>query len=88
LRASLVAGELDACTFASPSAAKEFVAALDPPARAAARRIAIAAIGETTAATLRAADLAPQVVAARASAQDLVDALAQHFAAADRGGPT
>jgi uroporphyrinogen III methyltransferase/synthase len=88
LRAALVAGELDACTFASPSAAKQFAAALDPAARAAARRTAIAAIGETTAAALRRDDLAPQVVAPHASAQDLVDALAQHFAAADRGGPT
>jgi len=87
LRVALVAGELDACTFASPSAAKAFAAGLDAAARAAARRTALAAIGETTATALRAAGLAPQVVASHASAQDLVDALAQHFAAADRGGP-
>jgi uroporphyrinogen III methyltransferase/synthase len=86
LRAALVAGDLDALTFASPSAAKQFAAALDEPARAAARRMPVAAIGDTTAAALRALDLAPQVVAARAGAHELVEALAQHFAANDRGG--
>jgi uroporphyrinogen III methyltransferase/synthase len=86
LRAALVAGHLDACTFASPSAARAFATCLDPPAHAAARRTAIAAIGATTAEALRAFDLEPQVVPAQPGAHALVEALAQHFAANDRGG--
>jgi uroporphyrinogen III methyltransferase/synthase len=85
LRAALVAGELDACTFASPSAAQAFAACLDEPARAAARRTVLAAIGETTAEAMRALDLAPSVVPAEPGSQALVDALAQHFAASGRG---
>jgi uroporphyrinogen III methyltransferase/synthase len=87
LRAALAAGELDALTFASPSAARRFAACLDEAARAAARRAAIAAIGATTAAALRELGLAPQVVPERADAPALVDALAAHFAARGRGDP-
>jgi len=86
LDAALVAGELDACTFASPSAAQVFAACLDEPARAAARRTVLAAIGDTTADAMRALGLPPAVVPAQPGSQALVDALAQHFAASGRGG--
>jgi uroporphyrinogen III methyltransferase/synthase len=85
LRAALVAGDFDALCFASPSAAKHFAARLDAPALAAARRAAIAAIGDTTAAALRDLDLVPGAVAAGPGTAALIDALAQSLAARDRG---
>jgi uroporphyrinogen III methyltransferase/synthase len=80
LRAALVAGRVDALTFTSPSSVRHFLAQLDPAARAAAGRIVVAAIGPVTEAALREAGLAPQVVAPRAGATELVEALAGHFA--------
>ena len=52
LRATLVRGELDALTFASPSAVRRFAACLDDASRAAASRAVIAAIGAVTAEAL------------------------------------
>jgi uroporphyrinogen III methyltransferase / synthase len=80
LRARLVAGELDALTFTSPSTARRFAELLDAPARAAATRCVVAAIGPVTAAALRREGLAPNVVAERAGARELVAALAEHMA--------
>jgi uroporphyrinogen III methyltransferase/synthase len=80
LRAALVAGELDALAFASPSAADRFAGLLDDASRAAARRCIVAAIGETTAAALREHGLAPDVVPERPGARALVDALGARFA--------
>lgn len=87
LRTALVAGSFDALCFASPSAAQHFAAQLDAPALAAARRAAITAIGDTTAAALRALDLAPGAVAAQPGTSAMLDALAQSLAARDRGEP-
>lgn len=85
LRAELVAGRLDALTFTSPSVVRHFDALLDAPAREAATRSVIAAIGPVTAAALREVGLTPQVVAPRAGGATLVEALAIHFA--DGGAP-
>ncbi len=85
LRAELAAGRLDALTFTSPSTVRHFCALLDAPARAAAQRAVVAAIGPVTAAALREAGLAPQVVAPRAGGATLVDALAAHFARGENG---
>ena len=76
LRAALAAGEFDTLTFASPSAVRHFTALLDGPARAAAERCTVAAIGPVTAEALAAAGLPPDVVAARAEGSELVAALA------------
>lgn len=76
LRAALVQGALDALTFTSPSAARRFAALLDEPARRATSRLAIAAIGGTTAAALRALGLPPSAEAERAGMRELVEALA------------
>jgi uroporphyrinogen III methyltransferase/synthase len=81
LRAELVAGDLDALTFASPSAAARFAELLDDAARAAARHCVIAAIGSTTAGALRERGLPPDVVPTEAGARALATALADWFAA-------
>jgi uroporphyrinogen III methyltransferase/synthase len=83
LRGELVAGRLDALTFASPSAAQRFCALLDAPARAAAARCTIAAIGPVTARALASAGLPAHVVARSATASALVEELA--LALATRG---
>lgn len=80
LRARLVAGEIDVLSFTSPSTVRNFVALLDPPARAAAERAVVAAIGPVTAEALRKEGLEADVVPARASAADLVEALARALA--------
>ena len=85
LRATLVRGELDALSFASPSAVRRFAACLDDASRAAAARAVIAAIGSVTAEALVEAGLSPQVMPERAGARALVEALARHFAARARG---
>jgi uroporphyrinogen III methyltransferase/synthase len=87
LRAALVAGEIDALSFASPSAADRFADCLDDAARAAVRRAVVAAIGDTTGEALRRRGLLPQVVPERAGARALVEALAAHFAAQRGGAP-
>jgi uroporphyrinogen III methyltransferase/synthase len=86
LRERLVRGELDALTFASPSAAKRFAELLDDAARAAARRCVVAAIGPVTAAALQQVGLAPDCVADRASGAALVEALASSLAERAAGG--
>jgi uroporphyrinogen III methyltransferase/synthase len=86
LRERLVRGELDALTFASPSAAKRFAELLDDGARAAAGRCVVAAIGPVTAEALRNLGLAPDCVADRASPASLVEALASCLAARRAGG--
>ena len=86
LRARLAAGEIEALSFTSPSTVRHFLAALDGPARAAAARCAVVAIGAVTAEALRREGLAPSVVAERPGAEALVEALASHFAGDATGG--
>jgi len=86
LRARLVAGEIDALTFTSPSTVRNFVALLDAPARAAAERALVAGIGPVTAEALRKEGMRADVVPARASAVDLVAALARALSDSE-GGP-
>ena len=86
LRERLVRGELDALTFASPSAAKRFAELLDDAARAAAGRCVVAAIGPVTAEALRKLGLAPDCVAERSGGASLVEALASCLAARRAGG--
>jgi uroporphyrinogen III methyltransferase/synthase len=81
---SLVQGEYDVLTFASPSAVRHFLGGLDAPAREAAGRCTVAAIGPVTGDALRARGIEPDVVPERAEARALVEALAEH--AARRGG--
>jgi len=84
LRAALAAGEFDTLTFASPSAVRGFAALLDEEARGAARRCTVAAIGPVTAEALAEVGLPADVVAERADAAGLVEALAAHRAGARR----
>jgi uroporphyrinogen III methyltransferase/synthase len=86
LRERLLRGELDALTFASPSAAKRFVELLDEPARAAAGRCVVAAIGPVTAEALTNLGLAPDCVAERAGGASLALALASCLSARRAGG--
>jgi uroporphyrinogen III methyltransferase/synthase len=76
LRAWLLAGELDALTFTSPSTVRNFAALLDAEALDAARRCLVAAIGPVTAEALRVVGLEPDLVPERAEAPELVAALA------------
>jgi uroporphyrinogen III methyltransferase/synthase len=85
LRARLVAGEIDVLSFTSPSTVRGFCELLDPPSRAAAEHAVVAAIGPVTAEALRKEGLAPDVVPERASALDLVKALARSLAEPDGG---
>jgi uroporphyrinogen III methyltransferase/synthase len=87
LRRRLVAGELDALTFTSPSTVRHFVAMLDAPAREAAGRCLVAAIGHVTAEALRAEGLEPEVVPERATATDLVASLAEAWTSRRGGRP-
>lgn len=75
----LESGALAALTFASPSAVRHFAAGVGARGLRAARAAAVAAIGPVTAAACRAEGLPPDVVAARPSAEALVDALESHF---------
>ncbi|HBZ71644.1 MAG TPA: uroporphyrinogen-III C-methyltransferase [Deltaproteobacteria bacterium] len=77
LCAGLVRGEIDALTFTSPSTVRHFMACLDEAARKAVRRCVVAALGPVTAAALRDAGLAPDVVAERAQAGALAQALGE-----------
>jgi len=81
LLGDLAAGLLHALAFASPSAARHFAAGIGAAGLAAARSAAVAAIGPVTAEALRAAGLAPDVVAETPSAAGLVAALETHFSA-------
>lgn len=80
LRAALARGDIDVLTFTSAAAARRFAACLDEPARRAARRCVIGAIGATTAAALVELGLAPSVQPERAGLRALVEALAEHLA--------
>ena len=80
LAESLVQGEFDALTFASPSAVRHFFGGLDDAAREAAGRCTVAAIGPVTGDALRAQGIEPDVVPERAEARALVEALEQHAA--------
>ena len=79
LGTALERGELDVLTFASPSAVRFLLDALPPAGREAAARCAVAAIGPVTAQALAEAGLPADVVAERATGEDLVAALASHF---------
>jgi uroporphyrinogen-III synthase len=79
LREQLLAGELDALTFTSPSTAKHFAALLDDESRKAAANCVVAAIGSVTEKALAQLDLAADVVPKRATMPDLVAALAQEM---------
>jgi uroporphyrinogen III methyltransferase/synthase len=86
LRAPLIAGEWHALTFTSPSTVEHFAALLDEPAREAARRCVVAAIGPVTAKALRSEGLGPDLTAARASVKEMVAALAARFSQDVEGG--
>jgi len=73
LRARLVAGELDALTFTSPSTVDHFLACLDDQSRAAAGHCMIAAIGRTTAQRLEAVGLPADVVPDRPETSAMID---------------
>jgi uroporphyrinogen III methyltransferase / synthase len=74
----LAAGEIDALTFASPSAVRGF-RQLFPAFSKTERHVTIAVIGPTTHHAAREADLAPDVVAPQATATSLVEALDDYF---------
>jgi len=86
LRTLLVEEGLDALTFTSPSTVQNFGALLDDESRAAAGRCTVAAIGPVTAEALRREGLTPDVLAERASVQDLVAALAARVSGDNAGG--
>lgn len=75
LRAELTEGALDALTFTSPSTVDHFLAGLDAPARAAAGRCMIVAIGRTTARRLEEVGLPATAIASRPEVPALVEAL-------------
>jgi len=86
LREQLRAGRLDALTFASPSAARRFADLLDGPARVAAARCRIAAIGPVTARALAEVGLPADLVAPAATPAALVAALAAAWSAPGSAG--
>lgn len=77
LRGWLEAGEVDAVAFASPSAVRAVLAALDAEGGRLLGRALVAAIGPATADALRAAGLAPVLVPDRHTGPDLADAIAR-----------
>lgn len=89
--AALRRGEADAVTFFSPSAFQHFARALGAGALSemGAAGVVFAALGPTTAAAIRAADVAVMVEAPEATSAALVSALGRHFAApaAGKGRP-
>ncbi len=86
LRDALVQGAFDALTFASPSAVRSFVAALDPEARAACTKMRVVAIGPITAEALVEAGLQVDDELAAAGTGELVAALARGRPAEKTGG--
>jgi uroporphyrinogen-III synthase len=79
LRRRLTLGAIDVLTFTSPSTVEHLLGWLDPPAREAAARCTIAAIGATTARALRREGLEPAVVAPAPDGTVLVGCLVDHF---------
>jgi uroporphyrinogen-III synthase len=75
LPAMLAAGEVDAITFASGSAARNFAARIGPETLEQARRAVIACIGPVTAQVARECGLPAAVVAREATEEGLVQAL-------------
>ncbi len=84
LAAELSAGRIDALTFASPSAVRNFTAGLDARGLEAAKRVPVAAIGPVTARACDEAGLPPSLQAERPDAEALVAALESHFDARPR----
>ncbi len=77
LRSRLIAGELDALTFTSPSTVDHFLEGLDASSRAAAGRCMIIAIGRTTARRLEEVGLPVSRIAARPDVPAIVEALVE-----------
>jgi uroporphyrinogen-III synthase len=76
VRTAIGSRSIDVATFASPSAVEHFVSILDTGLLEAARsQLVIAAIGETTASTVRQAGLREPIVARTATSEGLVEAL-------------
>ena len=76
----LAAGQIDVVTFASPSAAQNFVKVF--PQEEVARiheRTKVAVIGPSTAEAVRRLGLVVDIVAAKSTATGLVEAIAEHF---------
>jgi len=83
LLASLAEGSLHALTFASPSAARSFASGMGQNGMAAARGVAVAALGRVTAEALSTLGLPADVVAESPEPEALVAALASAFAAGE-----
>ena len=81
----IAAGTLPILTFTSPSADAHFAELLDGGARRAVSDCIVAAVGTTTAASLREYGIAPTVVPKRPDARELVQAVADHVAMRRRG---
>ena len=85
--ASIRAGNVDAVTFFSPSAFREFQNLMGAEALAKWNsRVALAAVGPVTAEAIRAAGLQVTIEAEEATAASLVEALERHFAALAEAG--
>lgn len=87
VQAALDAGALDAILFASPSAVRAVLEGLSEAGRRALAGLCVGAIGPTTAEALREAGLPPDVVPARHTVEDWVEALAAHAAGAGAPRP-
>jgi uroporphyrinogen III methyltransferase / synthase len=80
MRGMLDRGEIDAMTFASPSAVRNFVTLFPEfSAQHSPGRIAVAVIGPTTGAAAREAGLFPDIIPDEASVESLVQALDEYF---------
>lgn len=75
----ICAGQVDAITFASPSAFHALVRAMGPRFREAAGRMTLAAIGPVTAEAMKAEGYAVHVVAEESTAGGLAAAIADYF---------
>jgi len=80
LKCTLLAGELDVLTFASPSAVRNFFSLLDEEGKRAAGKLLFAGGGKTTSRALEAEGLRAEVVPERPGGRELVEALAQYVA--------
>ena len=78
LRQDLESGTLGALTFTSPSTVEHFDALLDDGARRAVGDCIVAAVGSTTARSLQAHGIEPDVVPKRPDPKALVEALTAH----------